>query len=80
MDGGGGLNLIYVDTLNKLQMDKCRIKQSITTITTHGDKTRTRENKYNLTPEMARVGVQIGKVTSGVLQHSTTMKRSRPEI
>ena len=35
---------------------------------THGDKkTRTRGNKYNLTPETARVGVQIGKVTSGVL-------------
>ena len=31
-------------------------------------KTRTRKNKYNLTPETARVGVQIGKVTSGVLQ------------
>ena len=31
-------------------------------------KTRTRENKYNLTPETARVGVQIGKVTSGLLQ------------
>ena len=40
----------------------------MTTITTHGDKTRTRGNKYNLTPETARVGVQIGKVTSGELQ------------
>ena len=37
------------------------------TTTTHGDKTRTQGNKYNLTPETARVGVQIGKVTSGVL-------------
>ena len=36
---------------------------------THGDKTRTRGNKYNLTLETARVGIQIGKVTSGVLQH-----------
>ena len=40
----------------------------MTTTTTHGDKTRTRGNKYNLTPETARVRVQIGKVTSGVLQ------------
>ena len=38
-------------------------------ITTHGDKTRTRGNKYNLTPETARVGVQIGKVTSRVLRY-----------
>ena len=38
----------------------------MTTTTTHGDKTRTRENKYNLTPETARVGVQIGKVIWGV--------------
>ena len=44
------------------------------------EETRTRGNKYNLTPETARVGVQIGKVTSGVLQHSTTTKGSRPEI
>ena len=40
----------------------------MTTTTTHGDKTRTRGNKYSLTPETATVGVQIGKVTSGVLQ------------
>ena len=41
----------------------------MTMITTQGDtKTRTRGNKYNLTPETARVGVQIGKVTSRVLQ------------
>ena len=39
----------------------------MTTTTTHGDETQTRGNKYNLTPETARVGVQIGKVTFGVL-------------
>ena len=38
------------------------------TKTTHGDKGPNPRNKYNLTPETARVGVQIGKVTSGVLQ------------
>ena len=31
MDGGSGLNLIYEDTLNKMQMDKSRIEQGITT-------------------------------------------------
>ena len=36
----------------------------MTTTTTHGDKTRTRGNKYNLTPETTRVGVQIGIVTT----------------
>ena len=28
MDGGSGLNLIYEDTLNKMEIDKSRIKQS----------------------------------------------------
>ena len=37
------------------------------TKTTHGDKDPNPRNKYNLTPETARVGVQIGKVISGVL-------------
>ena len=31
MDGGSGLNLIYEDTLDKMQMDKGRIEQSSTT-------------------------------------------------
>ena len=35
--------------------------------TTHGDKDPNPRNKYNIMPETARVGVQIGKVTSGVL-------------
>ena len=51
----------------------------MTTTTTHGDKTRTQGNKYNLTPETARVGVQIGKVTSEAL-HSVSkhiLKMSR---
>ena len=39
----------------------------MTTKTTHGDKDPNPRNKYNLTPETARVGVQIGKVISGVL-------------
>ena len=30
MDGGSGLNLIYEDTLNKMQMDRSRIEQSNT--------------------------------------------------
>ena len=38
--------------------------------TTHGDKDPNPRNKYNLTPETARVGVQIGKVASGVLHHT----------
>ena len=38
-------------------------------ITTHGDKDPNPRNKNNLTPKTARVGVQIGKVTSGVLQN-----------
>ena len=37
------------------------------TKTTHGDKDPNPRNKYNLTPETARVGVQMGKVTSGAL-------------
>ena len=37
--------------------------------TTHGDKDPNPRNKYNLAPETARVGVQIGKVTSGALLH-----------
>ena len=37
------------------------------TKTTHGDKDPNPRNKYNLTLEMARVGVQVGKVTSGAL-------------
>ena len=28
MDGGNGLNLIYVETLNKMEIDKSRIEQS----------------------------------------------------
>ena len=31
MDGGSGLNLIYEDTLNKMEIDKSRIEQSSTT-------------------------------------------------
>ena len=31
MDGGNGLNLIYEDTLNKMEIDKIRIEQSSTT-------------------------------------------------
>ena len=31
MDGGSRLNLIYEDTLNKMQMDKSHIEQSVTT-------------------------------------------------
>jgi hypothetical protein len=31
MDGGRGLNLIYEDMLDKMQMDKNHIEQSITT-------------------------------------------------
>ena len=31
MDGGRGLNLIYEDTLNKMQIDRSRIEQSNTT-------------------------------------------------
>jgi len=31
MDGGSGLNLMYEDTLNKMQMDRSRIEQSNTT-------------------------------------------------
>ena len=31
MDGGSGLNLIYEDMLDKMQMDKSRIEQSNTT-------------------------------------------------
>ena len=31
MDGGSGLNLIYEDTLQKMEIDKSRIKQSNTT-------------------------------------------------
>ena len=31
MDGGSGLNLIYEDTLHKLEMDRSRIEQSSTT-------------------------------------------------
>ena len=31
MDGGSGLNLIYEDTLNKMEIDRIRIKQSSTT-------------------------------------------------
>jgi hypothetical protein len=31
MDGGSGLNLIYEDTLNKMQMDRSHIEQSSTT-------------------------------------------------
>ena len=31
MDGGSGLSLIYEDTLDKMQIDKARIKQSSTT-------------------------------------------------
>ena len=42
--------------------------------TTHGDKDPNPRNKYNLTPETTRVGVQIGKVTSGVLHNDTEFK------
>ena len=31
MDGGNGLNLIYKDTLNKIEIDRSRIEQSTTT-------------------------------------------------
>ena len=31
MDGGSGLNLIYEETLNKMETDKSRIEQSSTT-------------------------------------------------
>ena len=31
MDGGSGLNLIYEDTLDKMQVDRRRIEQSSTT-------------------------------------------------
>src|SRR3954466_15998629 len=31
MDGGNGLNLIYEDTLNKMEIDRSRIEQSNTT-------------------------------------------------
>ena len=31
MDGGSGLNLIYEDTLHKMEIDKSRIEQSSTT-------------------------------------------------
>ena len=31
MDGGSGLNLIYEDTLHKMEIDRSRIKQSNTT-------------------------------------------------
>ena len=31
MDGGSGLNLIYEETLNKMEIDKSRIEQSGTT-------------------------------------------------
>ena len=31
MDGGSGLNLIYEETLNKMETDKSRIEQSGTT-------------------------------------------------
>ena len=31
MDGGSGLNLIYEETLNKMEIDKSRIEQSNTT-------------------------------------------------
>ena len=34
---------------------------------------------HNLEPKMARDGVQLWQVTSGVLQHSTTTKGSCPE-
>ena len=36
---------------------------------TRRQKPEPEENKNNLTPETASVGVQIGKVTSGVLQN-----------
>ena len=49
------------------------------TKTTHGYKTRTRGNKYNLTPETARVGVQKGKVISGALHLiSSSLKFRQP--
>ena len=31
MDGGSGLNLIYEETLNKMEIDRSRIEQSCTT-------------------------------------------------
>ena len=31
MDGGSGLNLIYEDTLNKMEIDRSRIEHSNTT-------------------------------------------------
>ena len=31
MDGGSGLNLIYEDTLHKMEIDRSRIEQSSTT-------------------------------------------------
>ena len=32
MDGGSGLNIIYEDTLNKMEKDRSRIEQSCTTL------------------------------------------------
>ena len=40
---------------------------------TRRQKPEPEKNKYNLTPETARVGVQIGKVTSGALQMERTL-------
>ena len=47
------------------------------TKTTHGDKDPNPRNKYNLTSETTRVGVQIGKVTSGVLHLPCTAEINR---
>ena len=47
------------------------------TKTTHGDKDPNPRNKYNLAPETARVGVQMGKVTSGALQPTRFLCRMR---
>ena len=41
----------------------------MTKATTHGDKDPNPRNKYNLTPETTRVGVQIGKLHPGCYRH-----------
>ena len=52
------------------------------TKTTHGDKDPNPRNKYNLTPETARVGVQMGKVTSGALHSPSpdSLPRAHPRV
>ena len=64
-------NVMHMMTWNEMHdMNKMQKK----------DKTQPRRESHNLKPKMARVRVQIWQVTSGVLQHSTTTRGSRPEI